>query len=84
MKTRVYTFRVLVEPDADGFHGYVPALPGCHTWGKNLAETRKNLREAIELYIEDFVEEKQTVPKEESLESFETVTIPFKNSGVHV
>lgn len=44
------TYRTVIEPDAKGFHGYVPALRGCHTWGKTIAETQKHLKEAIELF----------------------------------
>jgi len=26
-------FTVVLEPDRDGFHAYVPTLPGCHSFG---------------------------------------------------
>lgn len=44
-----YTYRVIIKPDGDSFHGYVPALVGCHTYGKTIIETKKNLNEAISL-----------------------------------
>lgn len=73
MKT--YTFRVIVEPDEKNtFHGYVPALPGCHTWGKTLEETKKNLRDAIQAYIVSLVEDKEPVPTDEGLEFLETIS----------
>jgi predicted RNase H-like HicB family nuclease len=25
-----YNFTVVIEPDEEGFHAFVPALPGCH------------------------------------------------------
>lgn len=46
-----FTYRTIIESDKKGFHGFVPSLPGCHTWGKNIAETKKHLKEAIEAYI---------------------------------
>ena len=47
-----YTYRIIIEPDENKtFHGYVPALPGCHTWGQTLEQTRKNIRDAIDAYI---------------------------------
>jgi predicted RNase H-like HicB family nuclease len=46
-------FRVIIEPDGDGFHAKVPVLPGCGTWGKTREEALANIREAIELYLED-------------------------------
>jgi predicted RNase H-like HicB family nuclease len=61
-----YVFSVVVEEDAfpDGrkaFHGYCPALKGCHTWGHTYDETMANLREAIELYVEEIRESGSTL-----------------------
>jgi predicted RNase H-like HicB family nuclease len=47
-------YTVVLEAEADG--GYVasvPALPGCVSQGGSRAEALVNIREAIELYIED-------------------------------
>lgn len=49
MKT--YTYRTIIEPDEDGYHGFVPLLKGVHTWGKTVEETRKNLEEAIRTHL---------------------------------
>lgn len=62
-----YMFRVEVEPDQfeDGtpaFHGYCPALSGCHTWGHTREETLTRIQEAISLYIEDLVAAGGSVP----------------------
>ena len=46
-------FRIIIEPDGNGFHAKVPVLPGCGTWGKTKEEALANIREAIELYLED-------------------------------
>jgi len=70
-----YTFRTIIEPDEKGtFHGYVPALSGCHTWGKTLEETRKNLKEAISVYIASVIADGEEVPEDKGMESFETIT----------
>ncbi|MDP3948401.1 MAG: type II toxin-antitoxin system HicB family antitoxin [bacterium] len=46
-------FRAIIEQDEDGyFVASVPALPGCHTQARNLAELRKRIREAIILCLE--------------------------------
>ena len=70
-----FTYRVIIEPDETGYHGYVPSLPGCHTCGDTVEETKKNLKDAIKLYIECLSEEGMKIPKEKSFESFETVEI---------
>jgi len=31
----------------------VPALPGCHSQGRTREEALKNIKEAIELYLEE-------------------------------
>jgi predicted RNase H-like HicB family nuclease len=70
-----YTYRVIIEPDGDAYHGYVPSLPGCHTHGATIEETRMYLRDAMSLYLEQLAEEKSDIPQETGLESFETVSI---------
>jgi len=45
--------KVVFEPsDEGGFTAYVSALPGCISEGDTLEEARRNIREAIELYLE--------------------------------
>ena len=45
--------KVHFEPsDEGGYAVYVPALPGCISEGDTLEEARRNIREAIELYLE--------------------------------
>lgn len=67
---RNYTFRVIIEPDEKNtFHGFVPSLPGCHTWGYSIEETQKNLKEAIKCHIQGLLKDKQSIPlADESME----------------
>jgi predicted RNase H-like HicB family nuclease len=46
-------FNAIFEKDEYGYFAYVPALKGCVSQGDNFEEAFKNIREAIELYIED-------------------------------
>ena len=69
-----HTFRAIIEKDDPGYHGYVPALPGCHTCGDTIEETRKNLREALQCHIEGLLLDGERVPVDESVEVFETIT----------
>ena len=70
-----YSYRVIIEPDGDSFHAYVPALVGCHTFGASLAETKANIREAISVYIASLVDDQESVPEDVGFESIETVSI---------
>ncbi len=45
--------RVVYEPsDEGGYTAYVPALRGCISEGDTLEEARRQIREAIDLYLE--------------------------------
>lgn len=53
----IRTYRVILELDErHTYHAYVPALPGCHTWGVTLDEAKGHIKDAIELYLADLVE----------------------------
>ncbi len=46
-------FKVVLEPSEEGgYTVYVPSLPGCISEGETVEEALKNIREAIELYLE--------------------------------
>ena len=47
-----YKVNVVIEKDDFGYFAYVPDLKGCHTQGESLEEVMKNIKEAIELYVE--------------------------------
>jgi predicted RNase H-like HicB family nuclease len=40
------------EPEDDGYYAYCPALPGCFSNGKTIEEAKKNMEEAMKLYLE--------------------------------
>ena len=46
-------FIVVLEPaEEGGYTVYVPSLPGCTSEGETREEALKNIKEAIELYLE--------------------------------
>ena len=49
------TFTAVVEkcPDTGLYVGYVPGFPGAHTQAETLDELQRNLREVIEMLLED-------------------------------
>ena len=58
-------YRVIIEQDEDGvLVAKVPDLPGCATEGKTRKELVKNVREAIEAYIEALKQHGDPVPIE--------------------
>ena len=44
---------IVLEPQEEGgFTAYVPSLPGCISEGNTKEEAIKNIKEAVELYLE--------------------------------
>lgn len=43
---------VLEKQEEGGYTVYVPSLPGCVSQGETKTEALKNIKEAIELYLE--------------------------------
>jgi len=75
---KVYTYRVIVEPDENNtFHAFVPALPGCHTWGETFDEARRNVRDAIDAYLRSLKSDGESIPEDNGVEILETVTAPM-------
>lgn len=65
-------YTVILEHEADG--GYVasvPALPGCVSQGNSRSEVIENIREAIELYVEDCRDAGDPIPTEAGKEFVE-------------
>lgn len=44
---------VFQEETEGGFSVWIPDLPGCASQGETLEEALENIKEAIELYLED-------------------------------
>jgi len=45
--------KIILEKSEDGGYSvFVPSLPGCISEGENKTEALKNIKEAIELYLE--------------------------------
>lgn len=61
-------YTVIFEREEEGgYHVFCPALPGCHTQAESLEEGTKNIREAIQLYIDSLIEDGLPVPEEDIL-----------------
>ena len=51
-------YKVVIQQDEDGrFNASCPELKGCHSYGDTVEEALNNIREAIELYLEDIPSE---------------------------
>ena len=61
-----YTFKVVVEPDEERWRAYVPSLEhfGAATWGYSREEALQNIREVLEMVVEELVAEGKALPGE--------------------
>ena len=50
---RSYNFVVERDPETSLLVGYVPGWPGAHSQGADIDELQENLREVIEMLLED-------------------------------
>lgn len=54
MKQKVLQYDTIFQKEEDGGYSvWVPDLPGCCSQGNSLEESLENIKEAIELYLED-------------------------------
>jgi predicted RNase H-like HicB family nuclease len=67
--------KIVIEPGEDGYLvAHVPALKSCWSQGKTREEALQNIREAIDLYVDDCLAAGDAVPAEDSLEYVELKT----------
>jgi len=62
-------FKVFLERDEE-YDGYVvvcPSIPGCYSQGHTVEEAMANIREAIELCIEDMESRGEEIPNPNSV-----------------
>ena len=55
-------YAVVIEKTETGYSAYVPDLPGCVSVGGTRTEMDRNIREAIELYLEELGEQGLPIP----------------------
>lgn len=59
----IYRYQVCFESEEEGgYHAYVPALSGCHSYGATIEEACEHVKEAITLYIEGLREHGLPIP----------------------
>lgn len=56
-------FKVLLEPDEDGGYFVVcPSLQACHSQGETVEEALANIKEVIEMCLDDLRERGEPIP----------------------
>ncbi len=61
-----YHYNIVLRPEPEGgFTATVPALPGCVTYGRDLNEARRMVKDAIAGYVESLRKHKEPIPTDE-------------------
>ena len=55
-------YAVVIEKTVTGYSAYVPDLPGCVSVGRTREEMDRNIRDAIELYLDELREQRAPIP----------------------
>jgi len=65
--TRISHYNVIFREEPEGgFTASVPTLPGCVTYGKDLEEAKKMVRDAITAFIQSLKKHKEPVPTDDN------------------
>jgi predicted RNase H-like HicB family nuclease len=56
-KSRVYRFSVVIEKDKDGYFAFAPDLQGCYAQGESYEEALENIRDTMQLHMNDRLNE---------------------------
>ena len=63
---KFFNYNIILRPEPEGgFTVFVPSLPGCITYGKDVREAKAMALDAITLYVETLIEDGETVPSDE-------------------
>ena len=62
----MYRFLVVIEKANGNYSAYSPDLPGCIATGATREEVERNMHEAIELHVQDLLEDNLPVPESTS------------------
>ena len=67
------TYKVVVEPDlyedgSQAFHAYCPALKGARTHGRTREEALENVRQVVQMVVDEMVDEGTTLPPDIEIE----------------
>jgi predicted RNase H-like HicB family nuclease len=68
---RTFTAYLEWDPETKLYVGFVPGIPGAHTQGESLDELQKNLKEVLELCLEEYRTDGEDLPRFIGLQQIE-------------
>jgi predicted RNase H-like HicB family nuclease len=56
-------YTIIVRPDDNNTYvAYVPAIKGCHAWGKSEQEARLELNNVFDMILEEYLAQNKVLP----------------------
>jgi predicted RNase H-like HicB family nuclease len=71
MDMKTFTAYIEWDPETKLYVGSVPGIPGAHSQGASLDELQKNLKEVLELCVEELGELAEELPRFVGLQQIE-------------
>lgn len=62
-----YRFSIIVEKDEDGYFASCNELQGCYTQGETYEEVMENIKDSIQLHIEDRIETGEEISQPQNI-----------------
>ena len=56
-------YLIIIEKANKNYSAYIPDVPGCIATGKTIEETKKNMKEALDMHLEGLAEDGLTSPR---------------------
>ena len=66
----MYKFLMIIEKANGNYSAYSPDLLGCIATGKTVEETKRNMREAVEMHLKGLVEDGLAIPEPHTQSEF--------------
>jgi len=68
---RTFTAYIEWDPETKLYVGFIPGIPGAHTQAESLDELKENLREVLELCLEEYNDSLDNLPQFAGLQQIE-------------
>lgn len=77
---KALAFEVVIEKDRfedgrEAYHAYCPALKGCRTWGYTYSQAVANIREVVEMCVDELRESGAPLPSGPNVVELESPTV---------
>lgn len=73
---KICNYKIVIEEcEEGGFYAECPAFPGCHVEGETFEETMQEMKQALRVFIDDYIERKEDLPSDKFIVTSIQVTV---------